>query len=193
MLRKSLLRLIFGGTLALSCIWGIKFQHEQRKHLYIVEKKYFSLQKKINALKGNKAFINLYKNQINFLSKKGWLYPKHRLIAGESLPKFNPSLITIRYKFEPEKTTKVDEKHTFKITKINIDMNALLDCHIYNFIRDLTEKFTGILRVKELIIEREDKINKNSFIALQPSNDSHFVRGKLIVEWVAMGEQDDKE
>jgi hypothetical protein len=149
-----------------------------------------SLQRDIKTLEADITFIKEHQKEIDFLIKKGWFIPKSRLIAGEAITKLQGSLNDVQYTFEPETTKSLkDSQDTFKMTKIELEVGALLDTDIYSFIHNLLETFPGILIPRELTLSRSAEINENNLLALRHNTRPHFITGKLIFEWVTLDEK----
>jgi hypothetical protein len=164
--------------LGLSCgltfgLWtAVDFKNVQGIYFTKVTTEKRNLQRHLKALEDDLTFLKVHQKELDFLVGKGWLTPKNRLVAGEVLEKQHGSLNSVQYTFEPESIKNLDEDHTFKVTSIVMEIGALLDTDIYEFVDSLLEEFPGILRPHELTFEKGEHPN--------------FVVGKLVFEWFAL-------
>lgn len=167
-------------------IWGIanilvmyslwNAHHFQQEHEFFFDKnaaEYKNLKKSVDTIKKELDFLKQHQKEFEYLKEKGWMQPKSRLIAGNSLEEISDSLSKINYRFEPEVTKRLEDKYLFTVTQMTIDVEASRDTDIYDFMERLLENFSGIVRVSELILKRDQ--------------DDHMIVGRLIMEWMAMG------
>lgn len=169
------------------------YQQTQQAQLHNLLHSSQSLQKKLKILKNDLAFLNRYAQELNFLTKKGWFKPHSRLIAAEKIKQASTLLNKTSFIFEPE-TTKEDQKnYSFKVSKIVLEANALLDTSIYDFIESILRDFPGVLVLRKLSLTRNEELNKKSFLALKQQRPPDFIRGEIIFEWISMGEKKNEE
>ncbi|OJW51046.1 MAG: hypothetical protein BGO67_11990 [Alphaproteobacteria bacterium 41-28] len=174
---KRELFLVFGLSCGLIiCLWvAIDFKNTQETYFTQSATEKNTLQRHLKILEDDLTFLKIHQKELDFLAEKGWFISKSRLIAGEVLEKRRGSLNDVRYTFEPET---LREANNFKVTKIVVEVGALLDTDIYEFVESLLEGFPGILRPNEFILEK----------GVHPN----FVVGKLVFEWVSMGGKNDE-
>ncbi|HUX79397.1 MAG TPA: hypothetical protein VMW10_06610 [Alphaproteobacteria bacterium] len=173
MIQRFMLRIGLGCGFLLGFWLAFNFKAKQETYFTKLMKERNVFQNQIKKLEDDLIFLKAHEKELDFLAAKGWFLPKSRLIVGEVLEKLGHSLDDIQYSFEPEAVKSADEKHTFKVTKIVMKVAAQLDTDIYAFIESLSENFPGILRAHTINLEKDE--------------DSHFVKGKLVFEWVAIG------
>jgi hypothetical protein len=171
-MKKELILWSIAASLMGGGLWSsLQFQQE---HKVIFEKnyaEYLSFKKAEDARKKDLSFLNQHQKELARLVEKGWFQPKNRLISGNSLEEIRGSLHSIHYIFEPEIIKCLEDKYTFTVTQMIIDVEARLDTDIYDFIESIFEKFSGIVRLSELTLKRTPEM----------------ILGKLVLEWVSMG------
>ena len=190
MKRELFLILGLGCGISLGFWIAVDFQRTQETHFIRSDQEKNSLKNQVNALKNDVNFVKKHQEELDFLIEKGWFIPKNRLIAGEILEKLRVSLNEIQYTFEPEIIQNLEEEYPFKVTKIIIEVGALLESDIYEFLDTILEKFSGILRLHEFTLSHGEEVNKKNLSALRKNVCPNFVKGKLIFEWFALGRQD---
>lgn len=163
-----------------------EFRETQETHFNRIKMEKLSLQKKIRALENDIAFVKDHQKELDFLVSKGWFLPKNRLIAGEILEKLRGSLNKVHYTFEPENAKNMGEEYAFKVTKIVLEVAALLDSDVYEFIQEILKEFPGILIPLEFTLTRGEEINEKNLLALRQKDGPNFIDGKLIFEWFAL-------
>jgi len=178
-----------GGGVFISLFGACEFRKTQEIHFNQTKSEQCFLQKNLKTLQDDYAFMRNHQKEFAFLVKKGWYSPTNRLIAGESIGKFQSLLNEVQYTFEPEYTKTLGEAYTFKVTKIVIDVGALLDSDVYDFIHELLKQFPGILIPLEITLAHGENVNEDNLLALRHKERPNFIAGRLVFEWFAMGEE----
>lgn len=166
---------------ALSSICGVglwmavDFRQTQERvfNRAVGERTFFQQENK--SLRADLIFLESHQKHIDFLNEKGWLFPKNRLIAGEFLQTLRPLLKEISYRFDPETVKELKEDISYKVTQISFETVSICDVEVYAFIDALLGQFPGVLILRDLTLKREE---------------SDFIQGKFVVEWIAMGRED---
>lgn len=130
------------------------------------------LQMKLKAAKNDARFLREHHDQLTYLKNKGWLLPQNRLVGGEKLQQLALSLKAIHLRIEPEITQEI-EGHTFRMSKLIIDVEAHLDSHVYDFVDHCLQDFSGVLVLRKLVLSRDRELP--------------VVTGEIIFEWYTMG------
>ncbi len=171
------------------CLWRITdFYNLQENNFKNQNSTKIFLQKKLKSLQEDVVFINDHKKTLQFLTDKGWFIPKNRLIVADVLENLRFPLNEIQFTFEPENIKSLDEKFSFKITRILIEVGALFDHPIYEFIEKFLEKFPGILTPIALTLTRKEQVNEKNLFSLRQKKRPNFVEGNLVFEWISLGE-----
>ncbi|MBY0501808.1 MAG: hypothetical protein K2P93_07390 [Alphaproteobacteria bacterium] len=180
-MRKNNLFLL-GMSCALVAMTGVAFYFylSQKAQFVEVQAELLSLQKENRTLREDVSFIKSSQTELNFLNQKGWLTPQNRLIAMESIEQLKYLLNEVKTTFEPENIITLENKYTYRVTKIILEVKARLDQDIYIFTDDLLTNFPGILVPHELTLTREEE----SYESPTPSS---FIAGELVFEWYALG------
>ena len=144
------------------------------------------LQRKLKALEDDLDFLKNHQKQINFLTKKGWFSPQNRLIGGETINKWTAPLNAVRFTIEPETINEITTGYSFKVSRIILETDALLDTDIYDCVANLLKNFPGILRLQKLSIHRNENVNELNLSALRQQKRPNFIIGEIIMEWVSM-------
>lgn len=187
MKKELLLWAGFGFGMILSLWVSLDFQETQKALFQKAKTEQSALQNNVKALRDDLIFIKDHQKEFNFLIEKGWFIPKSRLIAGEVIEQLQSSLNEVQYIFEPESTQNLKESHTFKVTKVVMEVGALFESDVYAFVEALIENFPGILSLHELSLTRGEEINERSLLALRNNEPPNFVVGKLVFDWFSMG------
>lgn len=180
----------FGLGIIVSLWICIDFQQTQKGKFLKSLSTFNNLKINLNALKDDLRFLKANQKKINFLVSKGWMIPHSRLIASETIENLKGNLNEIHYTFEPETIKNLETNHIYKITKIVIDVGALLESDIYAFVENMLEDFPGILILHELMLAREEEVNS---MTLSAHNVPNFVVGHIIFEWFSIGEKDHED
>lgn len=135
-----------------------------------------TLQNHLKALQDDLAFLKTHQSDLENLSHKKFYHPENRLIAGKYIETVGKTLHALQYTFEPERSGDL-EGFRYKVTKIVIDISALLDTEVYDFIQKLSHDFPGILHLSEVNL------------ALNTESPPPYIKGMLAFEWYSMGEK----
>lgn len=169
------------------------YQQTQQAQLHNLINSSQSLQKELKILKNDLAFLNRYERELNFLRKKGWFTSHNRLMAAEKIKQCGGKLNEMHFIFDPETIKEEKQDYSFKVSKIVLEANSLLDTHIYDFIENILRDFPGILILRKLSLTRNEELNKKSFLALKQQRSPDFIRGEIIFEWISMGKKKNEE
>lgn len=169
--------LIWAG-LILGCAVGLWSAISSRK----IQEEYFkqtqtenlSLQKKAMDLKNSEDFMKRHEKEMSYLTEKSWFSPENRLTVGDFLSHLAPLLKRFSYQFDPEIIKNFRADMAFRVTQINFEAEADTDLDLYKFLDELMKEFPGILLPRELILTRH--------------KDKPGVKGKFVVDWIAMKE-----
>ncbi|MBA3813088.1 MAG: hypothetical protein H0X26_01130 [Alphaproteobacteria bacterium] len=167
--------------------------HIQKAHFNEKTETYYSWQKELKIVEDNVKFLKENQPQLNFLIKRGWLSPQSRLVGGGCINQWAASLNGVRFRVEPETIKEMKEGYAFKVSKIVIEIDALLDNHIYEFSENILKNFPGILVLRKLSVRRNEKVNEIDPLDTKQNKRPNFVTGELIFEWFAMGAKKDEE
>lgn len=135
-----------------------------------------TLQNQLKVLQEDQAFLRDHQSDLKRLSLKKFYRSEHRLIAGKCIEEVGKTLSALQYTFEPERTV-VHEAYSYRVTKIVIDIAALLDTEVYVFIEKLLHDFPGILHLSDVNL------------VLNTDGPPPYIKGKLAFEWYTMGEK----
>lgn len=171
----------------------IIFKQTQQINYYLREEELKFLQKQAHSLKEDLIFLTAHEKESTFLEKKGWFVPKNRLMGADILERLQGTVNKINYTFEPETIKSLNEGHTFKVTRMILDIKALVDTDVYVFMKQLIENFSGILVLREIALTREEEINEKSLLALKQKENPNFISGRLIFDWVALGDTNNEK
>ena len=163
----------------------LHYQQTQKSQFYKTTGAYLELQGELKAIESDIKFLKEHQTQLNFLIKKGWLFPQSRLIGGRVIRQWAAPLNAVRFKVEPETIKEMEGGYAFKVSKIIIETDALLDNYIYEFAENILKNFPGILVVRKLSIHRNMISNQKK----RPN----FVTGELVFDWLAMKGKRDEE
>lgn len=184
--------LLFSIVLAILCS-ALYFQQAQQSSFNKTMRTYHGLQKELKTIDNDLNFLKENHKKIDFLTKKGWLHSQSRLISAEAIYQGASSLNAIRFTVEPEVITEIKEIYTFKVSKIIIEMDALLDNYIYDFTNHLLENFPGILILRKFSVRRHENVNKTNLLALRQQKRPNFVIGEMMCEWFVMKGKNNEE
>lgn len=166
-------------SLSIGCAVGIwistAFRVAQEETFYHAKRDRNFLQQGKKVLREDLAFLEAHQKEIDFLKKKGWEFPKNRLVVGECLEKLRPFGVEVSYRLDPETHKDLEETISFKVTQIAVEMSAALDSEIYAFIDRLLKEFPGILVPRELTVTRQKEAE-------------NLIKSKFVVDWFAMRE-----
>ncbi|MBX9620948.1 MAG: hypothetical protein K2X28_02795 [Alphaproteobacteria bacterium] len=178
------------SLLTLSCLsiflLTLNFYHETKSAFNQLTSEAHKLQQQVFALEGDIAFLKRHENELQFLKEKGWMIPKNRLLAQETFEKASKGFGKIDFSFEPEQSLLKGDMYSYKITKIILNCEAILDSDIFIFLEDIFRDFPGILTLHEITLSRGDALTETSLFALSQGASPHFILGNLIFEWAAM-------
>lgn len=184
---KSSLRSLIGwgsSFLFLLCL-VLSYQQTQKIYFDQISLKHHTLQKALKLLKNDLDFLEKNHSQLNDLINKGWFLPQNRLMAGKNIYNRGSSFNALRLTIEPETIKNINSEFSFKISKIIIELDALLDIHFYEFTKNILKNFPGILILRKFSVSRQESINNNLF-ALREKRRPHVVTGEIICEWISM-------
>jgi len=157
-------------------LWkSVQFKQDQELAFNTHFLKYQSLQVKLKTLEEDQRYLRNHDSEIQFLMKKNWHSSENRLIVGEVLENISSSYVNIHYIFEPEQSKQLGNDFVFKVTKIGIDVDALLDTDVYVFTENLVKNFPGILYVAEISL------------GLNEQEPPPYIKGNLVFDWYSMG------
>ncbi|MBS0272407.1 MAG: hypothetical protein JSR85_07165 [Proteobacteria bacterium] len=184
-------RVLWGFSGSLVLFFLLIGNHYHQTHKIIFDKyyaEYIALKSSEEAMKRDLLFLKQHEKEWNLLEEKGWFKPKSRLVTGECIEGLSKSLHKVDYVFEPEVIKNLGEKYSFSTTQVVIEVEGLFDTDIYNFVEMLFEKFSGILKVRELTLMRKQNFSDNSLIDYPD-----VVLGKIVLEWFSMRKEDDEK
>jgi hypothetical protein len=168
-------------------LWALYYHQTYQDSYSNIKEERNILLKRVKKLEQERNFIKAHQQDLSFLKSKGWFSPQKRLLAIDNIEKFNHSLNNIRYRIEPEALKKRGTKEPFKVTQITFEGAASLDTDVYVLLEELFKKFEGVLKVRELILTRDEPMNSKNLIALKQGKKPNFVSGRLVVEWISKG------
>ncbi len=174
------------GGLCLGFLAAWNFEKDQEIHLKNAVTLYNSLQCNFKRLESSLKFVKTYQKEMDFLAEKGWFMPHNRLIGGEIIEKLCSSLNQFHYTFEPETIKNMEEKYTFKVTKIVVDVSAFLESDMYACVDSFLERFPGILVSRAFTFSRGEEVNEETLFSLKKKERLNFFVGTFIFEWVSM-------
>ena len=169
---------------------SLYFQQTEKTNFKKIKGTHDVLQAELKTVEDDLDFLNQHNTQLNFLIKKGWFVAQNRLIGAEAIHQATNHLNAIRFRIEPETIKDIEGEYSFKISKIVIEVDALLDTDIYDFATHLSKNFPGILRLLKFSLSRNEPLNE---FTLRQHKRPNFVVGELIYEWVAMGGKSHEE
>lgn len=184
---KSSVRSLIGWGSSFLLILCLVIYYQQTQKIYFdqISLKHHTLQKDLKLLKNDLDFLEKNHSQLNDLINKGWFLPKNRLMAGENIYNRGSSFNALRLTIEPETIKNINSECSLKISKIIIEIDALLDIHLYDFTKNILKNFPGILILRKFSVSRQEIINNNLF-ALREKRRPHVVTGEIICEWISM-------
>jgi len=180
---KSTILLPVGLVIVCSVLY---LQQTQRIYFNTAREVYDGLQRQLKALEEDVDFLKNHQKHINFLIKKGWFSPQNRLIGGETINKWTNPLNAVRFTIEPETIKEMNTGYFFKVSRIILEADALLDTDVYDFVANLLNNFPGILRLQKLALSRNQNVNELNLSALRQHKRPNFIIGEIIMEWVSM-------
>lgn len=193
-MKKMLLSpFVLGSTVLLGLCSALYFEHIQKTGFKKTTERYDSLQRYLKSLENDLSFLDHYHKQLNFLIERGWLIPKSRLIGAEEINQWAGPLNGVRFTFEPETIKEMTGGHSFKVSKIIIEADSLLDKYIYDFSKNILKNYSGILILRKLSVNRNEKINETNLSALRQHKRPNFVFGEITYEWFAMEDKSHEE
>ncbi len=147
---------------------------QEHEAMNVMEEKIL-LQRECQNMKQDLTFLETHQKEMKILHKKGWFSPLSRLIAGEFLQSLRSRFRKLSYQFEPEILKSIGDI-SFKVTQISIETESFFDLEVYGFIDTLSKKFPGILLPQEITLTHQ-------------KDNPTLITGKLVFDWVAMGER----
>jgi hypothetical protein len=120
-------------------------------------------------------FLKKNSQQIDFLTKKGWILPHSRLSAAEKIHHIAHALSSVHFTFEPETMLTTPQGDTFRVTKIILVTTSVLDSPICDFMATLLKTFPGVLLLRKFSLSRHPP----------------FIHGEITLEWFALAEEED--
>jgi hypothetical protein len=168
------------GCAMATLLWfSFQFQGSQEAYVKTTRAEFSSLQQEVVELQDHFDFISTHEKELDFLNSKGWFTAHNRLIAGEFLDRIGNSLSELHFTFEPETTLTLSDKYHFRVTKMTVEASALFDIPFYDFLENLLTTFPGVLRLLEFSLTRGEGVS------IEPPP---FMGGKLVLEWMTMGD-----
>lgn len=152
----------------------------QKAQFAEIQEVLLSLQKEDETLQNDVSFIKKSQTELDFLDHKGWFIPQNRLIAMESIEQLKYLLNDVKSTFEPETIITLEDRYTYRVTKIILEVKAFFDQDIYIFIEELLKNFPGILVPHGLTLTREEEVYESPSL-------STLIVGELVFEWHALG------
>lgn len=193
MKRVLLSPIVLGSSILLGLCAALYFQQIQKAVFNKTTVTYASLQSHLKTLENDLSFLKQHHKQLNFLIKRGWFTPQRRLIGGEEINQWVGPLNGIRFTFEPETIKEMTGGYSFKVSKIIVEADSLLDKYIYDFSINILKNFSGILILRKLSVSRNEKVNETNLSALRQHKRPHFVLGEITYEWFSMEDQSHEE
>jgi hypothetical protein len=174
--------------LSLSVLSSALYYHQTQKALFNKTRGlYHDFQRELKVIEGDVAFLKENHHHLTFLAKKGWFIPRSRLVGGREIHQWATSLNAVRFRVEPETTRTVEGGYIFNVSKIILEVDAVLDSHIYDLAENILKNFPGILVLHKLSVRRNELVKGTHPFALASSQRPNLVCGELVFEWFSMG------
>lgn len=140
----------------------------------------------VQGLKKKLTFLREKSVDLQRLQDKGWETPYGRVRASQSLEVTaeDARLNSLYYEFAPEKE-RVGTRHT----RVNIELTAVIDGDVMNYMDKITEDFPGIVQPVALSLSRYEHVSPQALESLKTGDEPDFVYGKISFDWVALSDK----
>lgn len=165
---------------------SLYFYHLQKKSFAERNNIFSFLKEELSRVENDILFLKENEEEINIISKSGWLKSNSRLKGAQILKKYADHLHKICFIIEPQYTQKIGDKFFFKVSKIVVEASAFLDTHIYDFVENILKNFPGFLLVRRLSIQKNETKDPSDISTQHPN----FVASEITYEWLEMDNAD---